>query len=104
MLLCTTERRRVDKPPGYCKTLIAIPMPYLIYKIEGEQRTYLTEFDTYRAARDHVRGLRASNAGDKRPDEQGGVVFRLVFAADREEAIALLGEKRIAPVLKEWEK
>lgn len=71
-------------------------MPYLVYKIRGDEYTHLETFDAYIEARNRVRKLRAENDDD--------AVMRLIFAADHEEAVALLREKRAAPILKEWEK
>ena len=79
-------------------------MPYLIYKINGEEYTYLEEFDNYREARDRVRALRAEGAGEASDSGSGGGTVRLIFAEDRDEAVSLLSEKRSAPILKEWEK
>ena len=76
-------------------------MPYLIYKIKGDEYTYLETFEAYAEARDRVRSLRAEQA---KADPDTDAIVRLVFAADRDEAVALLSEKRTAPILKEWEK
>lgn len=94
-------------------------MPYLIYKIEGDNYTYLETFDDYRAARDRVREIRAQQAAaptagsqsEAQAETQGAdeaaaptTAVRLIFAADQDEAVTLLSEKREAPILKEWEK
>ena len=82
-------------------TLDALLMPYLVYKIRGDEYTHLDTFDAYIKARDCVRKLRAEAAGGDGGDD---ATIRLVFAADHDEAVALLREKRAAPILKEWEK
>lgn len=84
----TTARKKLE-----------IDMPYLIYKIESDTYTHQETFDTYREARDRVRELRAKQA-----DDADDAIIRLIFAANPEEAVALLSEKRTAPILKEWEK
>ena len=80
-------------------------MPYFIYQIQDGRRVYLDAFNTYPEARDQVRQLRAQQAEQPSPhDNPDNIQFRLIYADSQEEAETLLGTKREAPILKEWEK
>ncbi len=77
-------------------------MPYFIYKVfeqAGEKTLeYVEEHAAFIGAKTRVREMRAGMPAD------AGHTVRIMFAANRSEAEALLQERRAAPVLKEWEK
>ena len=78
-------------------------MPYFIFRFykSGEEITdleYVDSIDNFKQAKAQVRQMRAAIAKDN------AQIVRMVFAGTREEATARLLEKRIAPILREWEK
>ena len=79
-------------------------MPYYIYKItQGptaliKHLEKLEEHDTFKAAKNQARRLRAEIAN---PDEYS---IKVMFADSELDAEEKLMEKRDAPILREWEK
>ncbi len=79
-------------------------MPYYVYKITSgptdiiKQLEKLEERDSYRAARDSARNLRAAM------NKTDTYTIKVVFADSELRAEEMLMEKREAPILREWEK
>lgn len=79
-------------------------MPYFIYKINAgptsliKQLEKLEEHDTYKAAKDKARSLRA----EQTPDDKA--TYKVIFADNVLAAEEQLMESREAPILREWEK
>lgn len=64
-------------------------MPYFLFRMTPQrQLTCLQEFDAYKQARSEARALRARQAEDDQD------TIKMVFAADRVQAEAMLREKR----------
>ena len=74
-------------------------MPYFIYKIDKQADSIepLDCFVSFKEAKTKVREIRASLKNDT-------IIAKIIFADNREGAEARLKEKRIPPILKEWEK
>lgn len=64
-------------------------MPYFLFRMTPQrQLTYLQDFDAYKHARSEARALRAQQ------EEEDQDTIKMVFAADRVQAEAMLREKR----------
>lgn len=78
-------------------------MPYFIFKYlkEDDEITsieYVGSQDQFKPAKNQTREIRS-----QLPTDSDHLV-KMVFSDTREQATALLQEKRSAPILKEWEK
>lgn len=79
-------------------------MPYFIYIVttqEGSTSKSLepvSEFDSFRTAKTEVKRLRADTP------LPGNRFYKIIFAADRDEAEQSLLEHREEPIAREWEK
>ena len=74
-------------------------MPYFIYKIDKQADSIeqLDCFMSFKEAKTKVREIRASLEDD-------AIIAKIIFADNQEQAEAKLKEKRMPPILKEWEK
>lgn len=79
-------------------------MPYFVYQITPgptpmiKQLELLTQFEVFKDAMQHARGLRAGLGADSTQ------TIKVIFAATPLEAEERLMEHREAPILREWEK
>jgi hypothetical protein len=79
-------------------------MPYFVYKISPtvakliKPMEKLAEFENYKEARNHARGLRAENTYEE------GEIVKVIFAENTLDAEEKLTEIRDAPIMTEWEK
>lgn len=79
-------------------------MPYYVFEMPNPESkrdntpTFLQAFEVFKEAKNFARSKRAElNVSD--PDQ-----VKIMFADSEDEAKARLGEKREAPILREWEK
>jgi len=79
-------------------------MPYFVYKISPtvanliKPMEQLAEFENYKEARNHARGLRAEGK------QEEGEIFKVIFAENTLDAEEQLTEIREQPIVREWEK